>query len=160
LAECDGLIDVEYAKRDGTLTINSLVMQCPAWAVFDVTPLWEPPDLRGVDRLIPGRPGRRALPRRVDESARSLLMVIDGSVDWNGAVWPNEREGLRRNLKQLRTFVFTETNAPLPLTLTKPAGAGMLSGGVYAKLSVGTKIEGLWRAVVDLELPDGELVET
>lgn len=155
-------IDVAATLRDGRLTIDGVVMHCPAFAVVDVTPLWESPKQRGEDLLIPGRPGQLPNVRRVDATPVTLRMVIDGRVQRSGAVWTcGEREGLRRNVLWLRQHIADPTNTgdgTRALTLTTPDQSSTLTGSATIEgLRVGTKAGPIWRATLELTLPTGTL---
>jgi hypothetical protein len=155
-------IDVAAVSRDGVLTIDSVVMMCPAWAVTDVTPLWMGPAQRGQDLLIPGRPGQLPNPRRADLTKVTLRMVIDGSVDRTGAAWPcGEREGLRRNVLFLRQNVSDPTNhgdGTRGLSLVTPDQSSTLTGrATIEALRTGVRSGPVWVATLELALPDGAL---
>jgi hypothetical protein len=155
-------IDVAAASRDGVLTIDGVVMMCPAWAVTDVTPLWMGPTQRGSDLLIPGRPGQLPNPRRADATKVTLRMVLDGSVDRDDVPWTcGEREGLRRNVLFLRQHVSDPTNigdGTRGLALVTPDLSSTLTGrATIEALRTGVRSGPVWVATLELSLPDGAL---
>ena len=152
---CTTRIDVEETKIDGELTIGSQYLHTPAFAVVDVTSLWLPPTYRGKDLLVPGTDGQTPLPRRRDLTTRSLPMVLDGRVDWDGTPYTNERMGIRTNLMRIRTGT-GEPNA-VAATLTAPGGLGAVRNAVCRVINVelGERIGSLWAVMLDLEFPDG-----
>lgn len=157
---CPGKIDVAGSLADGELRVSGSTMHTPAYAPVDLTELWEGPDQRGDDLMIPGAPGVLPMPRRADVSERRVHMVIDGSVAYTGAVWSNEREGLRRNVARIRSIASDPTgvgDGTRAITLTSPDGLTTLSGYAHVSLKVGAKTKGLWRAELVLSLPSGYL---
>ena len=119
---CSPRIDVTGTQIDGSLTINGVLMHNAAFAVVDVTPLWDGPSWRGEDLLVPGVQGRRPRPRRRDYTEKSLRMVIDGQFTPAGDTHGSERGGLRSNLFYLRTYLAEGTlvSASLAAGLPRP----------------------------------------
>lgn len=151
-------INVESTLIDGALTVNGLVLHCPAFCVVDVTDLWLGPGLRGEDLLIPGRQGRVPKPKRRDVTERSLPMVIDGSVAIDGTPYTNDRAGLRATLFYLRANL--GEGMPVTASLSPPPGtAGPGQSGTVHVMSItpGQKTGSLWNATLDLSIPNGAL---
>lgn len=140
---------------DGTLTVGSTSMHCPAWVTFDVHELWNPPDKRGQSLLIPGRTGRLSMPRRDDETTWSLPMLIAGDVDRLGAPTASLRAGYRANLAYLRANV-RSTTSTRTVSLTLPAG-GSVSAPAHVQVRAGEQTDDGWRAVLELTFPGGGL---
>lgn len=157
---CPGRINVARSLIDGELKIGGATLHTPAYAAVDVTELWESPNYRGESLKIPGRPGRIALPKRQDETEYSVLMVIDGTVDYLGTAWGNARDGLRRNVARVKQIVGDDqaTKTVKGVTLTAPNGSATLTGDAHCTVKVGAKVRGLWRAELLLTIPEGGLV--
>jgi len=75
---------IECTSSYGTLTIGSVLLSTPAWCLPDLSPLWGSPDLRGSNRLIPGRQGRKAYKRILDETKFTLPILVTGYCDSEG----------------------------------------------------------------------------
>lgn len=116
---------LNYSTCDGTLTINSVAMQGPAWSVLDVMPLYIPNATRGRNVIIPGASGQRAYARYVDQGRFSLPMVIMGEYNRLGVAYASEWNGLQTNLAYLYTNVFAPPASPtatVAATLVTPGG--------------------------------------
>lgn len=156
----DDRIDVEVTKEAGVLTIDGLLMHRPAFAVVDVTPLWEGPEQRGDDLTIPGRPGALANPRRADKSKRQLRMLIDGRYDVAGTEVGDPIANLYVVRTYLRTHVSDPTNlgdGTRALVLTVPSGP-TLHGSAHLSITFGSQAGPVMRALLEVSLPDGALV--
>jgi hypothetical protein len=109
----------DYAP-EGTLTINSISMNRPAWAVSGdergqggLRQLLTTVEKRGDDRVIPGATGVIPYPRRKTRTVLDLRIVITGEVDQAGALNSDQRVGFDVNLQYLYTNVVnTDTVAP------------------------------------------------
>lgn len=157
---CWSRIDLDACTLDGTLTISSHSMHRSAFAVVDVSSLWEGAVPRGQDLLIPGRPGQLARRRHADVTEHQLPTVIDGRFDVNGNRNSNERQGLLENILWLRTNVtdvYSVGYGTRSITLTSPDGSLVATGQAHISLEVGEKIGSLWKAMIDVSLPDGAL---
>lgn len=154
------VIDWECTTEDGVLSIDSVVMHRPAWAVFDVALLWEGPDQRGTDTQIPGRPGVLPNMRRADLTARTLRMTIDGRFDIDGNDVADPAAGLLANITWLREHVTDPTytgTGTRTVVLTGIDGGGSFTGEAHVSMKLGARVGPLWRAALVLSLPDGAL---
>jgi hypothetical protein len=113
---------IDYACQ-GSLTIDSLSLNTPAWSVVDITPLWAAFDTRGQNRLIPGAQGVVAYRKRITERDHSLAIVIIGDVDENGDAHTDPVEGLEFNLDTLLAVLMPDSGATKSAVLTRPSGA-------------------------------------
>ncbi len=77
----------------GTLTINDVLLHTPAWCLPDLSALWGSFELRGANRLIPGRRGRKPYVRRADETRYSLPLLVTGYCDAAGIPWTDPGGG-------------------------------------------------------------------
>lgn len=153
---CSSRIDVAESQIDGSLTINGVLMHCPAFAVVDVTPLWDGPAWRGEDLLVPGVQGRTPRPRRRDYTEKSLPMVIDGLFTPAGAQHGSERGGLRSNLFYLRTYLAEGTLVTASLTPPPGVAGSPTTASVYVlNIEIGEKSGAIWPAMLDLGIPNG-----
>lgn len=147
----------------GVLTIDGTLLNCAAWDITDLTPLWANFEIRGDDRVLPGVPGVIAYRRRMTVTAYSLNMFISGDVDRTGAPYGDAWEGLEANVEYLRSHVAQPTNVgdgTRAGVLTMPSGAtrtadvhvlGITTGEVSA---AGSK-HALLRATLELSVPAG-----
>lgn len=77
------LLTVDYLEVTGnSATVN---LSNPAYCLTNIAPLLGSAAARGSDRKIPGTAGVRAYPRRRTVTEFSLDLVVDGSVDVDGA---------------------------------------------------------------------------
>lgn len=156
----DDLLDWECTRDDGTLTIDGVMMHCPAFAVLDVAKLWEGPDQRGDDVKIPGRPGVLATPRRADVTPVTLRLVIDGRMDRLGNEWPTPAQGLLENVLWLRENVTDPTyigDGTRTVSLTSPDGSRTFEGPAHVSMVPGARLGPVARYALSLSLPDGAL---
>lgn len=144
--------EVAAWKEQGELVINGQTMMCPAWCVVDVAPLLSPSVQRGQSLLIPGRPGRLAMPRRRDETTYQLPMVIDSTVSRTGAPYSSLGAGLAANLADLDSLATGPTSSPRTVTL------GGRSGAAFVSLALGDQEGTVHRAVLELTFPGGGLI--
>lgn len=146
----------------GTLTINSIPLNTPAWGVLDLSELWgSQPPLRGNNVVIPGAVGTRAYPRRFDQSVWSLHMIISGFVDDMGVEYADEEVGLETNLAYLQTNVIdppTPPTATRSASLLTPSGNTLTADVQVTGFDRGAKNLGLMRAVLELTIPGGRFV--
>lgn len=92
--------------RDEYLEISTVPLATPAWRILDLSPLWDGPQVRGDDLLIPGTAGVLTQPRRATVTRKVLPIAIFGEQDWEGNVYADPFTGVRTNLDYLYTNVF------------------------------------------------------
>lgn len=151
--------------RTGTLTIDGLSLNGPAWDVPDLSPLWVSGAIRGDDRLIPGAAGVIAYPRRRTVTEVDLDMIITGDVDQSGDDYPDAVEGLEANLEVLRATIVepvTTGTGTRSATLTMPSGASRTGDVHVIKLDCGPVValfhqRARMRATLTLSIPAGRL---
>ena len=147
----------------GNLTIGGIDLNCPAWDITDLTPLWAEFDVRGDDRLLPGVAGVIPYRRRLDVTTHALAMLISGDVDRFGAVNANAWIGLEQNVAYLRANVVNPTNVgngTRAAVLTMPSGATRNADvhalGLRVSSAVGARSEhALIKAVLQISIPAG-----
>lgn len=110
----------------GTLTVDAVLLNTPAWDIPNVTRLWIEGAIRGENRVLPGLEiGRRGNPHRVDVAEFDLAFVLTGAVDSSGTPTSDDWVGLQTNLAALWTGVFqpvTTGRGTRAATLTLPSG--------------------------------------
>jgi hypothetical protein len=117
----------------GTLTIEDVSLNTPAWCLPDMSPLWASRAQRGSNRLIPGVTGRKAYKRRLDETKLSLPILITGFCDSEGTSYADIgisfAQGLEANVKFLQNAfglddpaLLSSGDSTLTATLTLPSG--------------------------------------
>lgn len=95
--------------RTWYLEIDSVPLATPAWEIPDVDGSWvslfDSPDLRGQDRVIPFSDGARAYPRRPTVTVVTLPLNIYGDADQDGVAHPNQFEGMVANFDALKALI-------------------------------------------------------
>lgn len=153
---CSGELTVE--DNDATFqTFHRL-----AFNLIDISPLWEDPNQRGANVILPGVPGRAENPRRPDETDYGLRFSVAGDydVDDNPVDTVDENAQLQTNLLYIRQNLL---NPVAPLTarnaqLISPDGATTLTGRVqYGEkpLIRSFRGSGLWLGTLHLVVPAG-----
>lgn len=162
-----------YAS-EGVLTINSVVLNTPAWHVGgdengegSLLQLWGMmTDRRGEDRVVPGFAGRIAYKRRIDATPYRLRATIIGDVASNGTPYSDDRVGLQTNLATWMTLIDTVASGDGVVTasLTRFTGSA-ITGPVHVVSLVPTLISyspdgksgSIFIADFNLEIPAGRL---
>lgn len=144
----------------GYLVIDTVPMHLSAWCCVDLSPLWAPPASRGTNVIVPGAPGQRAFPRRVDQTDIALRMLVSGEEDVGGNPWPEGPIfGLQANLDYLRAHVVdppTPPTATRAATLQLPNSATVLTADVQVlQLEELDHISEFWRGLLHLRIPAG-----
>jgi hypothetical protein len=119
-------VGIENYGCAGTLTIGTVLLNCPAWDIPDLSPLWIEAAQRGRDRIIPGVAGVLAYRRRLDVTTHALRILISGDVEPDGTPYADAVIGLELNVELLRSSVVDPTNVgdgTRAATLTMPSGA-------------------------------------
>lgn len=154
-----GLID--YACQ-GTLEIEGVSMNNPAWSVIDISPLWAAFDTRGQNRLIPGAQGTIAYRKRLTERDHPLAIVIIGDVDENGDPHDDPVEGLEFNLDTLLAVLQPDSAATKAATLTLPSGTTrtaevQIEGFevIRTEIDIATQTYAAMEGVINMTIPQG-----
>ena len=87
------------------LEIDDVPLSTPAWEHLDIQALYSGPAMRGENRVMPGAYGRRALPKRPDETTRTLTIAVFGFQRWDGTANPDPVAGLWENINHLHAFI-------------------------------------------------------
>lgn len=149
-------IDVGCTTENGTLYVEGEIMHRPAFTVMDVSPLWQGPDQRGTNLMIPGRPGTIAMPKRAAETMVSLRMLLDGRRTVGGGAKSNYSDGLFDITMWLRALT-APTPTPRNLTLYAPDGITSIGGTGQLRFTLGDRVGPLQRALLEITLPEGYL---
>lgn len=158
-------------ESEGNLTIDSIDMNRPAWAVIGdergvggLIQLWADFDVRGEDRLLPGVTGVIAYPRRMTAKRFDLRLIVVGDVDSAGAATADSLDGLQANLEYIRSNVLapvvsqTGTRAAV---LTMPSGATRTAdihvlGVITQSYGFTTGCSGaIWIGTMQISIPEG-----
>lgn len=109
-----------YVTRfDHHVEIDGVPLSTPAWEHLDIQALYSGPGVRGDNRVMPGAIGRRALPKRADETTRTLTLAIFGFERWDGTVNADPIAGLWENIGHLMAFVIDAPTTPDSTRLAK-----------------------------------------
>jgi len=146
----------------GTLTINSIVMNGPAWDITDLTELWHVIEQRGEDRVLPGAAGVIPYQRRETVTRIDLELVIVGSVNQSGTPFDNVITGLRTNIDTLMTSVVNPPGSgggTRAASLTVP-GASTRTSNVHvvglrrtSMLLDPANLRAAWEGILQLSIP-------
>jgi hypothetical protein len=115
----------------GGLTIGGVDLMRPgdgtfvAWSALDLGPFDDGPELRGGEStLYPGVAGRRANPRRLDETTYRLsAFICTGALDPDGDPNTNPYQGLKDNKAYLFDNVVAVGSTTKPAVYTAPNGS-------------------------------------
>lgn len=154
-------VPLNFSLALGELVIAGVSMHGPAWDCPDLTPLWESPDQRGSDRLIPGVVGVRRYRRRNTVTKTVLPFVITGAVNSAGVLYANPIAGLELNIAYLRANVFDPTNltdGTRAAVLTMPSGAVRNAAVHMLGLQLGQRVKWNQRATFTLSIGAGGFV--
>lgn len=146
---------------NGVLSIDGVLLNCPAWDIVDLSDLWLGGDIRGDDRLLPGVGGVIAYPRRFTVTRHSLPMAIDGSVDQLGQENADPWVGLQDHIEYLRANVVDPTgvgDGTRPAVLQMPDGTGRYADVHVLRLIKGDIVEGRLLATLEISIPAGVFV--
>jgi hypothetical protein len=99
--------------------IDGVPLSTPAWEHLDIGAMYSGPAVRGENRVMPGATGRRALPKRADETTRTLTLAIYGFQRWDGEPYPDPVAGLWENLGHFTTNVIDAPPTPDSTRLAK-----------------------------------------
>lgn len=115
----------------GTLTIDGVLLNTPAWDIPNLARLWIEAAVRGDNRALAGvAAGRRGNPRRYDVTEFDLAFAITGVVNEAGTPYLNEWVGVQTNLATLWTGVFqpvTTGRGTRAATLVLPSGTSRVA---------------------------------
>jgi hypothetical protein len=156
---------------EGNLTIDSIDMNRPAWAVIGdergeggLLRLWADFDVRGEDRILPSVAGVIAYPRRITARRFDLRLLVVGDVDQAGAPTADALIGLQNNLEYIRSNVLAPV---VSSTGTRAASLLMPSGATRTAnihvLGVQTQSYGfrpgcdgaIWIGTLQISIPTG-----
>lgn len=70
--------------RTHYLEVGGVPLATPAWRIRNLSALWAGPELRGDSTLVPHADGRKANPRRVDETRMLFPLFVFGDADADG----------------------------------------------------------------------------
>lgn len=150
------------------MTINSVVMNCPAWLVGadeqgqgGLLPLYYRFDKRGDNRIIPGGVGVIAYPKRVTETVVGLRLAVTGDVNSSGVVNADARAGLATNLKYIADNVVNHTASVVTASLAL-TGMTTISGDVQVIDMIEDRYnhygdQSIWTGMLRINVVDGRL---
>jgi len=149
-------------KQTGRLTINSVLMHCPAWTMVDLTELWFLQLVKGSDINVPGlAAGQRAYKRKMDAARHSLPMYIVGDFNKDGVSWyssgySSEMEGLEVNLGYLETNVLDPTiGTTIAASLELPSGTIRTAAIHVEGLKIDDRTQDAVSATLEISIPAG-----
>lgn len=145
----------------GSITIDGVAMNCPAWTLPDLSALWGTEDVRGADRLIPGTAGVKPYQRRATVTHYSLPFLVTGQVTVSGGVNADPYQGLQTNMAYLQSNVLQPTgtgDGTRTLVWTLPSGATVTSH-VHVLGLANPQLQplALLRATLEISSPHGDL---
>ena len=149
---------IDQALCHGSLTVAGKSLNTKGWASLNNFVMHTAPLKRGENLLIGGRTGRLAMPKRNDESIRTLEILVIGSCNSAGTPYANKVHGMWTNYYELYNAVFNLTGTSHSASLTVPGGATR-TGTVQIGDSElqETETESALLVTLDLILPTGAL---
>lgn len=102
----------EYLEINDYLGTTSIPLATPAWRIINMSTLFEGPDVRGSNRVLPGTAGEKAFPKRVGATVKVLQMVVYGGRKWDNTVYSDRHVGLETNLLYLADNLAVPPAAP------------------------------------------------
>jgi hypothetical protein len=144
----------------GVLAIDGIdLSNGPAFYTPDLTPLWGTEyDVRGKDRLVPGRVGVLPYRRRINVTTTNLNLIVSGHDAYDGAGRATAIAYLEANVAYLRDHLVVPpgtTTGVRSAVLTMPSGA-VRSGPVHVlKMVLGNATAGWLPATLYLSVPGG-----
>ncbi len=149
----------------GTLTIDQVSLHTQAWCAPDLSALWSSPTLRGQNRLIPGRQGRKPYKRRLDEVRFSLPLIVTGYCDPDGLPWSEVGigfdQGLEANVAYLQDHLVLppdNDDSTRDATFALPSGNVRQSTVQVLGMTGGLRSGALFRATLEVVDVDGKLI--
>lgn len=150
--DCTGELVIE--GEDGDVSMHSA-----QWCLTDLSSLWEEPNLRGANVVIPGIAGRHANPRRIDETDYALPFLVSGTLDLTGVLAADENQQLFDTLAFLRAQIL---DPPAPPTATRASTLYSPDGGtaLTADIQIMPLVQryrrsGIWVGTFHLVIPAG-----
>jgi hypothetical protein len=116
------------------LEIDNVPLSTPAWEHLDIQALYSGAATRGENRVMPGAAGRRALPKRADETTRTLTLAVFGFQRWDGTVNSDPVAGLWENIGHLHEFIIDTPATPDSTRLAKIVRIGQPD--LFARIQV------------------------
>lgn len=170
---------IRYFGRTGTLTINSLLLNCASRDIADLTPLWMEYSTEGDDARPPGVDGVVPFQRFMSAQTFPLALLISGDVDEDGTPYANAWIGLETETNLVKTALGIHApshavDGTLAATLVKPSGAIFAAAVHVLGFRVGASVgqgaattpttpagpHALMRAVLQISVPAGAFVDT
>lgn len=146
----------------GTLSIDGVeLVNCPAWTILSLAPLYDSPDTRGENVVIPGNHGSYPTPRRRAERVVNLDFVLLGTVDRSGTPYSDQNQGLTRNIRYLRDNVIDPIDTGdgcRTATMVDPDGRSWVGRVQVQPLRIGSTGKGYALCTFGLLLPEGDLI--
>ena len=143
------------------LEVNSVPLDTHAWRCLGYGDLFAAPAVRGGDRVLPYAPGRRAHPRRVDATTKSLSMHVFGWKDQDGGAIADPLEGLLTHAAYLRANLglgLTTGDGTVPAVFHRASLANLTGDVTVLAIADWQNIRGREATFrLDLSIPAGEL---
>ena len=151
----------------GTLTVNGVLLNGPAWCAYDLRSLWDEADLRGSDRLIPSTSGVIAYKRRRTVTRKDFPLAVTGLYDRLGVRQTDRAMSLTANIEYLKEnlgIASTGTGGTVTATwtrsdaTTRSAAVHVMSLRVGAIAANSTRGVYVANAVLSISIPAGRFV--
>ncbi len=149
----------EYAELDGTPLATA------AWDTLSLVDLYDTPDVRGDNPVVPYRRGALNFRRITGPKAVTLPLIIYGDFDSDGGAHSDPREGLVINLDELKQLVVAQPRVTTDLGtrllrhhLPGSLGTRNAPAQVVGPLSLTEVTPTTVEAALELILPEGVLI--
>jgi hypothetical protein len=154
---------LDWNSAAGNLTIGGVAMNCAGWKVLNLHVLWQPANVRGSDRIVPGATGVIPFRRRATVTTHSLQMLVSGTHDRTGSANANKFVGLQANVDYLIANVVAPTgtgDGTRSAVLTMPDASVRTEPVHVLGMDFGdASLDGSWlKAVIELSVPTGRII--
>lgn len=146
--------------RSSFVSIGGISLATPAWDVLNIHVLWQGPEVRGSDRLLPGAAGVRPYRRRATVTRYTLELVINGTFREDGLTYANPAIGLQSNIDYLYANVVAPvatTSGTRAVSLVMPDGTTRTGHAHVEAFQIAPISFKVVRATMDISIPTGRL---
>ena len=121
-------------NRDYYLSVNGIVLACPAWQITNIGELFDDPDVRGDDTPLPYVSGETSHRRRTTGSIYTFNMEIIGQRDTDGSTIANAPLGLITHRDYLRAnlgLAKATGDGTVPFVFYRSTAASLTASGHF-----------------------------
>lgn len=146
--------------RSSYVSIGGVSLATPAWNSLNDHVLWQGPEVRGSDRLLPGSTGVRPYRRRATVTRYTLELVINGTFKEDGTTYANPAVGLQSNIDYLYANVVAPvatTSGTRAISMVMPDATTRTGHAHVEAFQIAPISFKVVRATMDISIPTGRL---